>query len=111
MITKKKTRSSVDYDIYQHIKATMMCVESVAELIVDEELLITIDESRDNCGIMSPHAEAEDIMKANEKILLYISSISDKQRIITPNQLSKELGMSAAFIENILIANGFEEDY
>ena len=100
-----------DYDIYQYITSTMMCMSSVAALAINEDTLTMIDEERDNCGTMSPSTEANDIIKANEKILIYIDSLRDKQRIITPNQLSKELGMSEIFIENILIANGFEEDY
>lgn len=88
----------------------MMCIDASIALAIDEESLITIDEERGNQGIMSPSTEANDIMKANKKILIYIDSIKDKQRIITPAQLSKELGISEVFIENILIANGFEED-
>ncbi len=99
-----------NYDVYQHITAAMMCIESVTALSINEESLTTTDDEKDNSGIMSPATEANDIIKANKKILLYIDSLRDKQRIITPAQISKVLGMSEVFIENILIANGFEED-
>lgn len=98
------------YDIYQHITSSMMCIDTIAALAIHEESLTIIDEERENQGMMSPSTEANDIVKANEKILLYINSISSKQKIVTPAQISKELGMSEIFIENILIANGFQED-
>jgi hypothetical protein len=98
-------------NIFQHIESAMMCLESVKALAINEDALTIIDSERDNEGMMSPSSEANDIIKANKKILTYIDSLNGKQRIITPAQLSKELGMSELFIEGMLIANGFEEDY
>ena len=98
-------------NILQHIKAVKMCEELGIELAISEEALSIKDEERGNCGTMSPSSEVTDIQKANKKILLYIDSIRDKQRIITPAQISKELGFSKDFVESILIANGFKEDY
>lgn len=95
------------------IKAATMCEELVTALSISEELLILTEEKKENCncGRMSPSAQADDIQKANKKILLYIGSIKDKQRTITPAEISKKLGFSQDFIETILIANGFQEDY
>ncbi len=97
--------------ILQHIKAAMMCEELIIGLAISEESLCVLDEERGNCGIMSPSAQMDDIQKANEKILNYINSIRNTQRVVTPTQISKELGYSQDFVEIILIANGFQEDY
>lgn len=97
--------------IIQHIKAVMMCEELTLSLAISEDALCVMDEERDNCGAMSPSAQVDDIQKANKKILNYILSIKDKQRTITPAQISIELGYSKDFVETILIANGFQEDY
>ena len=94
----------------QHIKAIIACEEAALRLAIHEESLNMIQSIEGNCGAMSPLSEANDIKNANEKILLYIDSIRDKQRTITPSQISKELGMSQDFIEAMLIANGFEGD-
>ena len=96
--------------ILQIIKASMMCEELIVNLDINEEDLCILNEKRDNCGAMSISAQVDDIQKANKKILLYIDSIRDKQRVITPAQISIELGYSKEFIETILIANGFLED-
>lgn len=92
------------------IKATMMCMEAGAALAINEESLTISDEERDNCGEMSSITEFNDIVKANEKILHYIDSLGGKQRVVTSSQISKELGISQMFIEDLLVANGFEED-
>ena len=97
--------------IIDSILANMMCIEAGTLLNINEESLILLDEERENCAEMSPISQMDDIRKANEKILLYIDSIKDKQRTITPAQISIELGMSKDFVESILLANGFEEDY
>lgn len=97
--------------ILQHIKSAMMCEELYIGLAISEESLNLIDEKRDNCGEMSLTSQVDDIRKANEKILIYINSIRNKQRIVTPAQISKQLGFSQDFVESILIANGFQEDY
>lgn len=96
--------------IFNHIKATMMCTVVTSRLSDYEDSLSIIDEERDNCGIMSNLTQANDVIKANEKILLYIDSLRGKQRVVTPAQISKDLGYSQDFIESILIANGFQED-
>lgn len=97
-------------NIYQHIKAVLMCEELGIELAISEDSLCILNEKRGNCGAMSLSAQVDDIQKANEKILNYIDSIRGKQRIVTPAQISQKLGYSQNFIETILIANGFKED-
>ncbi len=97
--------------IFQHIKAAMMCEELTIGLTISEDSLCVLDEERGNGGAMSPSAQFDDIQKANKKILNYINSIRDTQRVVTPAQISKELGFSQEFVETILIANGFQEDY
>lgn len=97
--------------ILQHIKSVMMCEELTIGLAISEDSLCVLDEERGNCGSMSPSSQADDVQKANKKILLYINSIRDNCRTVTPAQISKELGFSQEFIESILIANGFQEDY
>lgn len=97
-------------EITQHIKQALVCGELSISLSDHEEALCILDEKRDNCGMMSPSTQVNDIQKANEKILLYIDSLREKQRCVTPAQISKDLGYSQDFVEAILIANGFQED-
>ena len=97
--------------IIDSILANMMCIEAETTLAINEKSLILSDEEKDNRAVMSPISQMDDIRKANNRILLYIDSIKDKQRTITPAQISIELGMSKEFVETILLANGFQEDY
>ena len=94
----------------QHIKAIIACEEAALRLAIHEESLNMIQSIERNCGAMSPLSEANDIKNANEKILLYIDTLRDKQVTVTPAQISEKLGMSQDFIEAMLIANEFEED-
>lgn len=94
----------------QIIKASLFCDDVDKRLSLHEESLTEIDDQRENGGRLSPSAEANDIKEGNKKILLYIDSLRGKQRCVTPDQISKDLGYSKNFIESILMANGFQED-
>lgn len=94
-------------DLITQLQVTSMC--GLASHILDntEAMMAENDNNLDNCGTMD---QAKDIERANKKILEHIDSLRGKQRVVTPAQISKELGMSEEFIESILIANGFGVD-
>lgn len=96
--------------IIYHIKAALLCDNAIYDLELREQALTLTDYELTNCGLLSPSCELKYIIKANKRILEYIDSLKGKQRLVTPIQISKELGLSKEFIEDMLIAHGFIEE-